>query len=388
MNHAIILAAGQGQRMKARKDKLLMEAGGNPVIYYSLASYNDHSDIDNVIIVANEINKKQIETIISFYGFNKVSKVITGGLTRQESMKMGLNELKKTADKNDVILVHNAANPLPSHQEISETIQHTAEYGACIVGHFINSTVKEINEDHIIKTHDREKMFLAQTPQAAKFSVFEKAAKNAEKKKLEVTDEAMLLEAIGQPVRYVEAHENNFKITTEADHIRLKSILGDLPSDVRVGIGQDSHVFEEKKKGLVLGGIEFPDELKLEANSDGDVVLHAIFNALSQAIGDNSIGFYYDEVQGQTIYKSKEFLKPLLQKIKKSKFRINSIGVMIECKTPKIDPLVSKLKKSIATILGVDTRKVGITATSGEELTAFGAGLGIQCFAIVSLMKE
>ncbi len=388
MNHAIILAAGQGQRMKARKDKLLMEAGGNPIIYYSLVSYNDHSDIDNVIVVTNKTNEKQVGAIIKFYKLDKISKVVSGGLTRQQSMEAGLKELEKVADKNDAILVHNAANPLPSHLEISETIQHTQEYGACIVGHFVSSTVKEINEQHIIKTHDREKIFLAQTPQAAKYSIFKKAIKNAKKEKLEVTDEAMLLEAIEQPVRYTEAHEDNFKITNEADYLRLKSILGDLPDDIRVGIGQDSHVYDESKKGLVLGGLEYPDELKLEANSDGDVVLHAIFNALSQAIGDNSIGFYYDEIKGQKIYKSKKFLEPLLKKIKKAKFVVNSVGVMIECKTPKIDPLVAKLKKSIAQILGVETRKIGVTATSGEELTAFGAGLGIQCFAIVSLTKK
>ncbi|MEK7062656.1 MAG: 2-C-methyl-D-erythritol 4-phosphate cytidylyltransferase [Patescibacteria group bacterium] len=77
--------------------------------------------------------------------------------------------------------------------------------------------------------------------------MLKKASENAKKKKLEVTDEAMLLEAINQKITYVKADESNFKITTQADYERLKSVLGDLPEDFRVGIGQDSHVFEEEK---------------------------------------------------------------------------------------------------------------------------------------------
>ena len=85
---------------------------------------------------------------------------------------------------------------------------------------------------------------------------------------------------------------------------------------------------------------------------------------------------------------SKEYLKPLLKKIKKKKLKINSLGVMLECKKPKVDPLVPKLKKSLSEILDLKPARIGITATSGEHMTLFGAGLGVQCFAIVSLVKE
>ena len=77
-----------------------------------------------------------------------------------------------------------------------------------------------------------------------------------------------------------------------------------------------------------------------------------------------------------------------MKKIKKQHFTVNSVGIMIECKTPKIDPLVSKIKKFLSAFLGLDARRIGITATSGEYLTSFGQGLGIQCFAIVSLVKH
>ena len=164
--------------------------------------------------------------------------------------------------------------------------------------------------------------------------------------------------------------------------------MGELPNDIRVGIGQDSHMFEKEEKGLVMGGIELKDEKKLKANSDGDVILHAIFNAISQSIGENSIGFYADEMCEKGITDSKKYLMPLLAKVKKKKLKINSLGLMLECKTPKVDPLVPKLKKSLSQMLSLKPSRIGITATSGEHMTLFGAGLGIQCFAIISLIKE
>lgn len=387
MNHLIILAAGDGKRMKSKENKLLLEAGGNPILYYSIMAFHDHPDIESITVVAGKNDQAKIEALVQSHHFPRVKKIIVGGETRMQSLRKGLEFVGKNAKKGDIIIVHNGANPLPSQREIDELIEKTAEDGACIVGHYISSTVKEIDSTHVLKTHDRKKLFAAQTPQAAKYSLLKKALDNATKAKFEATDEAMLLEAIGQKVAYVEADENNFKITTQNDYERLKNILGDLPADFRIGIGQDSHMFEETKKGLTIAGITLEDELKLQANSDGDVVLHAIFNAISQALGQMSLGFYADEQCEKGVTDSKKYLAIILKDMKKSKFKINSLGVMIECKKPKIDPLVSKMKKSLAELLDLSPPRIGITATSGEELTAFGAGLGIQCFCIVSLRK-
>jgi 2-C-methyl-D-erythritol 4-phosphate cytidylyltransferase/2-C-methyl-D-erythritol 2,4-cyclodiphosphate synthase len=388
MNHVIILAAGQGQRMKMKDNKMLVKAGGRPLIYYSLMVFNDHPEINSISVVANKNNKLSIKKIIETYKFTKAKYLSVGGLTRQKSLENGLIPIRKTAKGNDIIIVHNGANPLPSHEEISKVIALAEEHGACISGHFISSTLKEINRVHVIQTHDRKKFFLAETPQAAKYSILKKAINSANKSKFLATDEAMLLENIGQKVAYTEVSEENFKITTQQDYFKLKTILGDVPDDFRVGIGQDSHVFEDKKNGLTLAGIYFPNEKKLEANSDGDVVLHAIFNALSQATGDRSLGFYADEEFKKGITDSKKYLEIILKKIKKDKFHINSVGLMIECKTPKIDPIADSFKKSLSQILSVNPTRIGVTATSGENATIFGAGFGIQCFAIVSLKKD
>lgn len=388
MNHAIILAAGQSQRMGTKEDKMLLPVNGKPILYYSIMAFNDHPEIDTITIIANKINKPEIEKTIKMYKFARIKKVIIGGLTRQYSVEKGLKELEKSAKPTDIVLVHNGANPLPSHEEITKSIEEATEHGACIVGHYITSTVKEIDDQHVIKTHDRNKLFAAETPQTATYKIMKKALDHTIKNKLEVTDEAMMFEAIGQKTKYIEADENNFKITGHADYLKLKTILGEMPEDFRTGIGQDSHMFEEKKKGLVLAGLKLPDELKLEANSDGDVILHAIFNALSQSIGEMSLGFYADDVCAKGVKDSKKYLDIILKKVKEQGFKVNTLGLMIEGSHPKIDPLVSKMKKSLAEILDLNTRRIGITATSGERCTVFGDGLGIQCFAIASIVKE
>ncbi len=157
---------------------------------------------------------------------------------------------------------------------------------------------------------------------------------------------------------------------------------------IRVGIGQDSHSFIRKgKKSLVLGGVIIPNEKGLEGNSDCDVVLHALFNALSQAIGKRSIAVYSDKMCSEGIDDSKEYLKVALKMVNESNYRISNIGIMIEAKKPRIEPYVDKMKKSISEILMIEEDSVGITATSGEGLTAFGRGIGIQAFAVATLIR-
>jgi 2-C-methyl-D-erythritol 4-phosphate cytidylyltransferase/2-C-methyl-D-erythritol 2,4-cyclodiphosphate synthase len=389
MNHAIILAAGQSQRMLSSTDKLLIKVANHPVIYYSLAAMNDHNLIDDIVLVVNKFNKDEIKKIVKEYNFSKVKLLALGGFTRQSSLEKGLQALQELKPKqNDLIVIHNGANPLPSYDEISQAVQEAELTNACIVGHKIKDTVKKIKGKTIKETIDREDLVVAQTPQVIRYALLKEAIKNAVKKGIEATDEAMLVEALGQKVSVVEAHENNFKITTKEDIQRLKFLLGEISRGFRIGIGQDSHPFSTTKKGLTLGGLYLEDEKKLEADSDGDVILHAIFNAISQAIGEHSLGFYADSLckQGK-IVDSKKYLDIMLEKIKNEKLEIGNLGLMIECKTPKIDPLSKKLKESLSKILNLNPKRIGVTATSGENLTSFGAGLGIQCFAIISLLE-
>ena len=138
----------------------------------------------------------------------------------------------------------------------------------------------------------------------------------------------------------------------------------------------------------MLAGVLIENEKGVEANSDGDVILHALFNALSQSVGGKSISYYVDPMVEKGIKDSKEYLKKALSLVEEAEYKINNIGIMIEGKKPKINEIEDKLIGSLAQLCNVDKEKIGITATSGEELGAWGKGLGIQCFAVVTVVKK
>ena len=157
----------------------------------------------------------------------------------------------------------------------------------------------------------------------------------------------------------------------------------------RVGFGQDSHRFsDDSAKKLVLGGVAVSGERGLEGNSDADVIIHSICRAFEQAIGGESFSIYADKMNAEGISDSREYLKVSAANVERNGYRIGNLGISLECKTPKIVPLADKIKSELAAILKIEKGQIGVSATSGEELTAFGRGEGIQCFAIVSLIKN
>ena len=154
----------------------------------------------------------------------------------------------------------------------------------------------------------------------------------------------------------------------------------------RVGLGQDSHRFSnDPARKLVLGGVEVPDERGLDGNSDADVVLHALCRALEQAIGGADFSRYADEMSRRGIDDSRQYVAVARSNVEHAGYRVNNVGISIEAAHPRIDPLRERMQASIAALLGIAVHDVGISATSGEKMTPFGKGEGIQAFAIVSL---
>ena len=153
---------------------------------------------------------------------------------------------------------------------------------------------------------------------------------------------------------------------------------------MKVGIGQDSHRFysDNKDKKLVLGGIVFENEPALKGNSDSDVVLHAITNAISGVTTVNVLGKITDEMCAKGILNSEEYVREALQYLY---YEIEHLSISIECKIPKISPRVEDMRENIARILNIHVSQVGITATTGEGLTDFGRGEGISVFCILTV---
>lgn len=153
---------------------------------------------------------------------------------------------------------------------------------------------------------------------------------------------------------------------------------------IKVGIGQDSHRFEKElsEKQLVLGGIVIPGHVALEGNSDADVVLHAVTNAISSVTGVNILGEIADQMCRSGISDSKAYVTEALRYM--NKMMVSHVAISIECKTPKLAGIIPRMKESIASVLSISSGAVGITATSGENLTPFGQGLGIAVICILT----
>lgn len=155
---------------------------------------------------------------------------------------------------------------------------------------------------------------------------------------------------------------------------------------MRVGFSQDSHKFTaDSNKKLILGGVVIPGEPGLESNSDGDAVIHALCGAIEQALGNDPFSIYADALCRQGITDSREYLKMAIAHLKEKECAIGNIGISIEAKRPKIIPWINAIKKSLSSTLEISSDKIGVNATSGEGMTSFGKGEGIQVFVIVSL---
>ncbi|MDP3765742.1 MAG: 2-C-methyl-D-erythritol 2,4-cyclodiphosphate synthase [Nanoarchaeota archaeon] len=405
MNFAIIVAAGKSKRMRKNANKMLLPLLNKPMIHYTIKIFQDCGMIDEITVVTQKNDIKKINEIKNQYNFNKIKKIIVGGKERQDSVYNGLMSIRN-AKSEDIVVVHNGSNPLVKENEVIEFINAARQYVSAAVGFQLKDTIKKSRNNFVEETVDRVNIFQVQTPQAIKYGLFVEAFKNAKKKlekirdflghensknfrwKLKVTDDVSLVEALGKKAKIVPCSYENIKITTEDDLRIAEGILmkrGNMP-DFRVGFGQDSHKFaSNKNKKLILGGYTVPNEAGLEANSDGDVILHALFNAISSAIGERSLGYYADPMFEKGIKDSKEYLKIMLNKLNQQSLTINNVSISIEASKPKLERYTQYIKDSLSKILKINKGKIGITYTSGEDLTAFGQGKGMQCFVVVSI---
>ena len=388
MNFAIIVAAGKGKRMDLKENKVFLPLLDKPMVYYAIKAFNDCALIDEIAVVAQKNDFRKINEIKSQYKFYKIKNIIEGGNERQDSVFNGLMSIKNARD-NDIILVHNGSNPLVKEIEIKKCVNAAQKYGAAVCCFPLKDTIKKIKNDFVENTIERDGVYQMQTPQAVKYGLFIEGFENVKKNKLEITDDVAVVESLGKKVRIVQCSYENMKVTTKDDLAIAEGILAkrnNMAGNFRIGFGQDSHKFSiNKNKKLILGGYAVPDEIGLEANSDGDLVLHALFNAVSSAIGEKSLGRYSDPMCRKGITDSKEYLRVILNKLNEKNMKISNVSISIEALKPRLDNHTDKIIGSLSKILSISKENIGITCTSGENLTSFGQGKGMQCFCIVAL---
>ncbi len=383
MNHAIIVAAGSSSRMNGT-NKILADIGGKPILAHTLGAFEQCNDVDSITVVTQKQFFNDVKLLQKKYNVKKIKNLVEGGKERQDSVFNGVSSLKNVKE-NQVVVVHNGSNPLVSAKEISECVSEAKKHGAAVCAFPLKDTIKKVSGGFVEQTLSRENVWQMQTPQCVQYGIFKKAFDAARKNKKYYTDDVALVEAIGKKVKIVECSYRNIKITTPDDLEIAQKMLG---SAVKMGVGQDHHRFVGKgKKPLVIGGYVIPNETGLEANSDGDIVLHALFNAISSALGGRSLSITADSMFKKGITDSSKYLEPLLKEMKNKGYSASNVSVSIEAKKPKLEPHHDKIKASVCRILDVSSEQVGLTFTTGEELTGMGRGEGMACSCVVSLVK-
>lgn len=224
-NVAIVLGAGNGTRMKTEKSKLLLEIMGKTVIERSVNAFLDIADVDEVIVA---VRQEDVDTFASLLDDDRVSFVI-GGATRQQSVK---NAVDCVEDAN-LIVIHDGARPLIKAEDIENTIRVAYENGAAAVGVPVKDTIKVIdNENTVIDTPDRSKLFAVQTPQIFNYELYKNALEKAEQDGKDFTDDCQLIENAGGKVKMVQGSYDNIKITTPDDISLAENILSQRKNEV------------------------------------------------------------------------------------------------------------------------------------------------------------
>lgn len=219
---AVIVAGGTGNRMNSDIPKQFIEVLGKPIIAYTINAISNCSDIDEIIIVTLPEYLVYCKDLIEDFGFNKVSKIVCGGSTRQESVFNGLKEL---SEDTDIVAIHDGARPLINSETITKCINAACEFGCAAVGVKMKDTVKVVDSEGIIEyTADREKLWQVQTPQIFKKDIIVNL--HNESNAL-ATDDCYLAEKAGYKVKMVEGEYENIKITSPQDIFIMKGLLGD-----------------------------------------------------------------------------------------------------------------------------------------------------------------
>ena len=220
---AIVLAAGRSTRMGGGANKQFIELLDKPLIYFSLAAFEQCDAVDAVILVRRPDYAKPAEQIVQQFGFKKVAALVDGGLERQNSV---WNGLEKCDAQTEIVAVHDGARPLVTPGLIAATVASAVAHGTGIAATKIVDTIKEANDDRTVnRTVDRTKLWAVQTPQTVQFALLRQAYGRVMEKGVVVTDEAAAVEMLGKPVHLVETPFLNLKITTPNDLAIAEALL-------------------------------------------------------------------------------------------------------------------------------------------------------------------
>lgn len=216
----IIPAAGQGTRMNAGKNKMLLELDNQPIFIHTVRVFECDPSCTEIIIVVNKKEEEMISSFLLPFSFQTKIIFVHGGAERQDSVYNGL-----CAVSGDYVLVHDGARPFITREIISNLVEETSKHGSAICGVPVKDTTKKVIDGVVTETIERSSLWSVQTPQAFKTEILREAHELAKEEQFLGTDEASLVEKLGYPVRMVMGDYRNIKITTPEDLIIAEGFM-------------------------------------------------------------------------------------------------------------------------------------------------------------------
>ena len=365
-NYFVILAAGKSKRFHNKIAKQFYDYKNKEIIDHSIEKSLNSKLFKKIIIVTNNLNhlkKKKLPKIV---------KIIKGGKERSDSSLIALKYLKKFKPTN--VLIHDAARPNFSVKLLKNLIHKLKKNIAVIPYIYSNDSIKYKSQNQLFNLN-RNKALLTQTPQAFRFKdLYNLSSKQITK----VNDEATLFIENDYKIAFIKGELKNNKITYP-DDIKI--------SKVSFGIGFDIHRLVKNKK-LYLGGTKIPFHSGLQGHSDGDVILHAIIDAILGAIQKKDIGTYFPSNKNKfKNIRSPKMLKPIIENLYENNFSINNLDINLICQKPKVSTYRNRIINSLSNLMNLDKNKINLKGKTVEKLGLIGKEKAIACEVLISIKK-
>ncbi len=390
--YAIILAAGSGNRMQLETKKQFLNYQNKPLWWQSFNTFYHSPLIHGIILVfpAEEPcytkAEEEAQALIKEHNYTLPVLYCKGGVERQDSV---YNALETAPASCSHVLIHDSARPFFTAKLIADLVEQFENgHKAVIPSLPVSDTVKEFavtsNFSKIVtNTPNRNFLRTVQTPQAFALPELFRAHKLIQEEKLPITDDAMAMEELGIPVLLIDGEKSNHKITYKED-LEMLEKTSFLPV---TGYGYDVHKYSSARP-FVLGGVALDTDIMIEAHSDGDVLIHALMDALLSCMAAGDIGKHFPDT-------SKEFenisslilLDKVMQLWNKTSLTLTHVDLTIICQKPKISTYTEQIKKNMCRLLGLSENQVNVKATTEEGLGFTGNLQGIKAVALVSAVK-
>ena len=397
---AIVPAAGRGERfgtqLSAVGRKQYAALAGATVIEWSLRPLLREPRIEAIAVPVSKdddhwpvVSARLAAGSAQFGG-----KLITceGGASRQESVLRGLNALVGRASDDDWVLVHDAARPCLPDADVAALLGELGSIDAssgaqgAILAIPVADTMKRLSAGGSVETVDRSGLWRALTPQAFRFAALQWALNAALRSGAGVTDEAQAMERVGVTTKLVAGSALNLKITLAEDlAVAERTLQLQRGNGMRIGQGFDVHAFTDGDH-VVLGGVDIPHSRGILAHSDGDVVIHALCDAILGALSLGDIGRHFpDSDPGLRGADSRRFLRDVAAMMRAAGFRAANLDITVTAQAPRIARHAPAMIRNLSEDLGLAPDRINIKATTTERLGFIGREEGLAASAVVLL---